>query len=93
MKPVNSKLAQKLVALRGEQSLYKVGEGSGVNRGSLLRYEAGEKIPEDPNLKKLARFYQVDFAELKKLILEDMFPVKSENRKILLEWVSELSNQ
>jgi transcriptional regulator with XRE-family HTH domain len=87
MSNVNNHLATRLRELRGERSLYKVEEGSGIPRSMLKRYESGENLPEDSTLQKLSTFYDVDYAELKTLYFEDFFPVDSVNRAILFQWV------
>jgi transcriptional regulator with XRE-family HTH domain len=84
---VNKHLAARLRELRGELSLYKVEEGSGIPRSMLKRYESGENLPEDLTLQKLSRFYDVEYSELKMLYFEDFFPEDSINRQILFQWV------
>lgn len=87
MTNVNNHLATRLRELRGERSLYKVEEGSGIPRSMLKRYESGENLPEDSTLEKLSTFYGVDYSELKTLYFEDFFPEDSVNRAILFQWV------
>jgi transcriptional regulator with XRE-family HTH domain len=89
MTNVNNHLATRLRELRGERSLYKVEEGSGIPRSMLKRYESGENLPEDITLQKLSSFYAVDYAELKTLYFEDFFPSGSLNREILFQWVDQ----
>jgi len=91
METVNpSLLAVRLRELRGEKSIYGVAKAAGVSRGTLYRYEQGVLVPEDLTLEKLAKYYEVSFRELKKLMLADMFPTHSVKREILIEWVQEL---
>lgn len=85
-----SLLAEKLKELRGDESVYGAAKAAGVSRGTLYRYEQGVLIPEDPTLEKLAKYYDVPFRELKKLMLADFFPEHSLQREILIEWVQEL---
>lgn len=87
MKPVKSKVAQRLIELRGEQSIYEVAKSVGIRRSVLQRYEAGERVPEDKNLDLLAAYYEVDFDELKVLVFEDLFPKQSRDRQVLKRWV------
>jgi transcriptional regulator with XRE-family HTH domain len=87
---VNKHLAARLRELRGELSLYKVEEGSGIPRSMLKRYESGENLPEDMTLEKLSTYYQVDYAELKTLYYEDFFPHASINRQILFDWIDKV---
>jgi transcriptional regulator with XRE-family HTH domain len=84
-------LGEKLKTLRGETSLYFVGEKSGIDRGTIQRYEKGTQVPTNNSLQKLADFYQVDFYELKKLWVADLFPPNSIERKALKIWLSENS--
>jgi len=82
-------LGERLKALRGEKTLYEVNEESGINRGTLQRYENGTQIPGDEALEKLAKFYGVDLVELKKLWVVDLFPPGSLGRKALQLWLAE----
>jgi transcriptional regulator with XRE-family HTH domain len=86
-------LASKLRELRGEESLYGVSKASGISRGTLYRYEKGTLVPEDSTLEKLAKYYDVPFRELKKLMFADFYPEQSYQREILIEWVKELLDQ
>ena len=87
MSSVKSKLAQALIALRGERSAYAVSKAMGIQRAALHNYEQGRKVPEDKNLELLSNFYQVDFFDLKALIFEDEYPEGSRDKEILTLWV------
>lgn len=89
MSPVKGKLAEALITLRGEKSLYRVSQESGIPRSMLFRYENGSRLPEDANLEKLAKALMVSIYDLKKLYFEDLYPVGSENRSYLKKWVEE----
>ena len=91
MDSVNTRLAEKLIALRGERSLNQIEKISGIPRSMLQRYEQGIRIPENKNLEVLARCYEVTFKELKMLYFEDLYPRNSLDRSILEEWI--LMNQ
>lgn len=80
-----NKLAHRLRELRGDRSLYEVGEASGIQRKQIQRYELG-RIPEDSLLHKLAKFYGVSFKELKLLVFDDLYPDGSEEQALILEW-------
>ena len=87
---VKPKLAQELINLRGEKSLYEVSMACGIHRDTLRKYEAGLKVPEDKNLEILAAFYQVPFSALKILRFDDLYPVGSRDRQILCEWLHQI---
>jgi transcriptional regulator with XRE-family HTH domain len=89
MEQVNKKLAEYLSVLRGEMSRYDVEKATGIARSMLGRYEQGTRIPSNPNLMKLALFYNVSYDVLKMLILEDLYPENSQERAILFEWVNQ----
>ncbi len=92
MSNVKGKLAEKLRELRGETPLNQVQKATGLIRTLLRCYELGEKAIGDENLKTLSSYYNVPFAELKKLQFEDQYPTGTENRDILFEWVQESCN-
>lgn len=92
MPDVNQSLfSAKLRELRGRRSLYSVQQKTGIDRGSLRKYELGKLIPERTMLEKLASYYEVDFAVLMKLILEDLYPENSVERAVVIDWVSEIT--
>ncbi len=84
------KLAAKLVELRAEQSIYQVAKSTGIHRELITRYETGESIPGNENLKILAHFYQMDYEVLKLLAFEDIYPEHSQERQLLLRWLRQL---
>jgi len=84
-----SRLGDRLKELRGTLSLVDVQKGTGLSRSGVSRYEQGVNVPEPTNLKKLAEYYEVTYKELRKLYFEDIYS-DPEERKILLEWVSEI---
>jgi transcriptional regulator with XRE-family HTH domain len=89
MKNVNKHLSEKLRELRGERSLYQVGQELNFSRSLLSRYEKGEQTPEDTTLKRLAEYYAVSYEELKKPYFEDLYPKGSEARQVLEAWLKE----
>jgi transcriptional regulator with XRE-family HTH domain len=86
---VKSKLGNKLRTLRGERTLYQVANAIGINRRQLQRYEEG-RLPEDEPLEKIADYYQVQFADLKELYFEDLYPEGERNREVLKKWIQKL---
>jgi transcriptional regulator with XRE-family HTH domain len=86
-------LAARLRELRGLKSLYAVEHDSGISRGNLLRYEKGVQIPENDALQRLADYYQIEFLELKKLWVADLFPIDSLNRQALDAWLKDMGIQ
>lgn len=92
MTDVNQDLfPQKLRELRGPKSLYAIEKESGVYRGTLRKYETGKLLPERAMLEKLAAYYKVEFKDLMKLILSDLYPLDSLERAIVIEWVREIT--
>ena len=87
MASVKSKLASKLVELRGEKTLYQLAKESGMARSILFRFETGERIPTNNYLEKLAMAYKADISELKILCFEDLYPEGSVDRELLFKWV------
>jgi len=87
MTDVNKKLALRLQELRANRSLYRVGKDLNISRSLLSRYESGEHVPEDEALKKLASYYGETFEALKSLYFDDLYPLGSENRKVLETWI------
>lgn len=80
-----NKLAHRLRELRGDRSLYEVGEASGIQRRQIQRYELG-RVPDDSLLRKLAKFYGVTFKELKMLVFDDLYPDGTDEQAMILEW-------
>jgi transcriptional regulator with XRE-family HTH domain len=89
MSTVKGSLANKLRELRSETPLNQVQKATGIIRTLLRCYELGEKVIGDENLKILSQYYDVPFAELKKLQFEDQYPVGTETRELLFQWVRE----
>jgi|GEM_PF-2033181 len=87
MASVKSKLASKLVELRGEKTLYQLAKESGIARSILFRFETGERIPTNDYLEKLSVAYKVNITELKTLCFEDLYPEGSADRELLFQWV------
>ncbi|MBY0451253.1 MAG: helix-turn-helix transcriptional regulator [Cyanobacteria bacterium] len=87
-----SRLGDRLKELRGTLSLVDVEKGTGLSRIGVSRYEQGENVPNPPNLKKLADFYEVSYKELRKLCLEDLYS-DPEELEIVLEWAEEMKNR
>lgn len=48
-----------LVRLRGARRAYEVEQGAGLGKGSLSRYEAGERRPKRSTTRRLAAFFGV----------------------------------
>jgi transcriptional regulator with XRE-family HTH domain len=88
-----SPLAEKLRNLRGDKSLYLVEKESGIYRGTLKKYESGSLIPENPMLERLSSYYKINVSVLLKLILEDLYPPGSTQRKVVIEWALERRNE
>lgn len=90
MSDVNSPLAQRLRALRGERSLYSVAQAMGLDRRHLKFYEDGRIPQSDEALANIASFYAVPFDELKALAFESEYPAGSPQRDSLIRWVKGL---
>ncbi|RHQ17448.1 XRE family transcriptional regulator [Lachnospiraceae bacterium AM48-27BH] len=52
------KMAEKLVALRGEKKQDEVAEELGISRSALCMYETGRRVPRDPLKARIAKYYQ-----------------------------------
>jgi transcriptional regulator with XRE-family HTH domain len=87
METCNPALGTKLKELRNGKPIHTVEQESGVY--NISRYEKGIYQPKDEVLKTLAAYYKADFRTLYKLKLEDAFPLGSEKRDILLEWLQD----
>lgn len=78
-------LGDRLKQLRGEATLYEVGQAIGVDRSIISRYERGVIAPQPPLLKKLAEYYEVEYKRLRTLHYQDSIK-EPEEQQILLEW-------
>ena len=87
MPSVKGKLASKLVALRGDKTLYQFAKECKIARSILFRLENGERFPTREYLEKLAVAYKADITELKTLYFEDLYPEGSDDRELLFRWV------
>lgn len=83
-----SRLGERLKELRGNDTLYEVSKCTGVPRGDLSAYEKGEHLPSAKTLSKLADYYEVPYAELRKLYYDAYFNDPIE-REIVLAWARE----
>lgn len=84
-KPAHTRLGQRLRELRGRISLYEIEKCTGIARTLLSRYEQGKHIPTKPGLERLAKLYEVPYAELRLLQFEDQY-TGTEDEPILLAW-------
>ena len=53
----SSRMAKKLVELRGSKSRESVANALGLILSTLTMYEIGARIPRDENKEKIARYY------------------------------------
>ena len=53
----SSRIAKKLVELRGSKSRESVANALGLSLSTLTMYEIGARIPRDENKEKIARYY------------------------------------
>jgi transcriptional regulator with XRE-family HTH domain len=90
MQNVNSLLAIRLRELRGETPLNQVQRATGIQRALLSRYESGQQVIGDPNLYKLADFYQTPYIELKELQFHELYPEGSQARIAALNWARKI---
>lgn len=59
-----AKMAEKLVALRGNRTIEKVASDIGISKSALSMYENGNRIPKDEIKLKLANYYDQSIAFL-----------------------------
>lgn len=67
-------IGRKLKALREEKpklTTRKVSEETGISHTTITRYEKGQIVPSDKNLRLLADFYKVSVSELTKITKSD----------------------
>jgi transcriptional regulator with XRE-family HTH domain len=82
----NTLLSQKLRELRGSRTLYSIEKEIQISRGTLLKYETGQLVPEKNRLTLLSKYYKVSYESLFGLLLEDLFPAHSLEREIVVQW-------
>jgi transcriptional regulator with XRE-family HTH domain len=82
-------LGSRLRQLRADKSLYAIEKESGISRGTLQRYENGTQVPENEALLRLSKFYKIEFLNLKKLWVADLFRQGTPEREALLLWLKE----
>ena len=51
------KIAEKLIAMRGEKTQAEVAKSIGISKSSLAMYETGQRIPRDEIKLALANYY------------------------------------
>jgi DNA-binding XRE family transcriptional regulator len=59
-----SKIAEKLVALRGDRSREAVAAAVGISVSALAMYETGARTPKDEIKIALANYYETPIAEI-----------------------------
>ena len=51
------KIAEKLIAMRGEKTQAEVAKSIGISKSSLAMYETGQRVPRDEIKLALANYY------------------------------------
>ena len=51
------KIAEKLIAMRGEKTQAEVEKSIGISKSSLAMYETGQRVPRDEIKLALANYY------------------------------------
>ncbi len=82
-----SYLGEKLRALRGDRSLLKIEQGTGISRVQIMRFEKAERVPNPGNMRSLAEFFHVPYSELREAHLEGLYS-NPEERAIVLGWAA-----
>lgn len=59
-----SKVAERLIKLRGEKSREEVANAVGVSKSAIAMYENGERIPRDAIKVELAKYYRTTVQKL-----------------------------
>ena len=57
---MNLRLGERLRELRGNRTQVEIAKYLGVTRGTIARYENGNREPDQYTLKKLADFFNID---------------------------------
>lgn len=62
----NKKIAERLIKLRTDRNLSQaqVARDLNLDRSTICLYEAGERIPNDANKVKLAKYYDVSIESI-----------------------------
>ena len=58
------KIAEKLIAMRGEKTQAEVAKSIGISKSSLAMYETGQRVPRDEIKLALANYYGATIQEI-----------------------------
>lgn len=89
MGKVNNRLGKRLKELRGDRSLYEVGQDANVSRSNIQRYESGNTLPTEAVLERLSVTYQTSYDDLAVLYFADYFDRHPRKRELVIRWVKE----
>lgn len=64
MNNFSQRIAEKLIALRGDRSQTEVARAVGVSRSAICMYESGERVPRDEVKCKIAEYYKKPVGEI-----------------------------
>lgn len=57
-------MGKKLRELRGSRTIKEISDATGLAWSTICSYELGQRVPEDKNKVKLAKYYNVTIQEL-----------------------------
>ena len=58
------KIAEKLIAMRGEKTQAEVAKSIGISKSSLAMYETGQRVPSFEMLEAIADYFNVPLSSL-----------------------------
>lgn len=58
------KIAEKLIAMRGEKTQAEVAKSIGISKSSLAMYETGQRVPRDEIKLALANYYGASIQDI-----------------------------
>lgn len=76
----------KLRELRGPRSLLDIEKATGITKIEISRYERGKYYPTPEKLKKLAKFFGIAYADLRKLYYQETL-LDPEEQEAITKWV------